>query len=40
MGVRQNLGGLGFAADYAYTDFGIFNTFSKVHRVALQLSLR
>lgn len=34
-GFRQELGGIGIGADYAYTDFGIF---SEVHRLALQLS--
>jgi hypothetical protein len=34
-GVRQNVGGIGFGADYAYTQFGVF---SDVHRIALQLS--
>ena len=35
-GIRQRLGGLGFGADYAYTDAGIF---SGVHRVAVRFSL-
>jgi hypothetical protein len=34
-GVRQSVGGVGFGADYAYTQFGVF---SEVHRIALQLS--
>jgi hypothetical protein len=34
-GVRQTVGGVGFGADYAYTQFGIF---SDVHRVAIHLS--
>jgi hypothetical protein len=34
-GVRQTVGGIGFGADYAYTQFGIF---SDVHRVAIHLS--
>ena len=34
-GFRQDVGGLGLGADYAYTDFGVFNN---VHRVALRLS--
>jgi hypothetical protein len=34
-GLRQQFAGLGFAADYAYTDFGIF---SAVHRIAVKLS--
>ena len=34
-GVRQEVGGLGVGADYAYTDFGVFDA---VHRVALHLS--
>jgi hypothetical protein len=36
VGVRQRIGGIGLGADYAYTDFGIFDN---VHRVALQISL-
>jgi hypothetical protein len=39
VGLRQRIGGMGFGVDYAYSDYGIFNTFSKVHRVALQLTL-
>lgn len=35
-GFRQRVAGIGFAADYAYTSFGIF---SEVHRLAFQLSL-
>ena len=35
-GVRQRLGGVGFEADYAFTDFGVF---SRVHRVAVRFSL-
>ena len=35
-GFRQKVAGIGFAADYAYTSFGIF---SDVHRLAFQLSL-
>lgn len=34
-GVKQTFGGIGFGADYAYTDFGIF---SSVQRIALRLS--
>jgi hypothetical protein len=34
-GVRQSIGGVGFGADYAYTQFGVFDD---VHRVALQIS--
>lgn len=34
-GVKQTFGGIGFGADYAYTDFGIF---SGVQRIALRLS--
>ncbi|MEM1056444.1 MAG: PorV/PorQ family protein [Bacteroidota bacterium] len=34
-GVRQSVGGLGIGADYAYTDFGVFDA---VHRVAVNLS--
>ncbi len=35
-GVRQSLGGVGFGADYSYTDFGVF---SGVHRIAVRFSL-
>lgn len=35
-GIRQSLGGLGFGADYSYTDFGVF---SGVHRVAVRFAL-
>lgn len=35
-GVQQTLGGVGFHADYAFTDFGVF---SRVHRVAVRFSL-
>ena len=35
-GVRQSLGGVGFGADYSYTDFGVF---SGVHRVAVRFQL-
>ncbi|MEM1117135.1 MAG: PorV/PorQ family protein [Bacteroidota bacterium] len=35
-GVQQALGGVGFGADYSYTDFGVF---SGVHRVAVRFSL-
>lgn len=34
-GVRQSVGGVGVGADYAYTDFGVFDA---VHRVALHLT--
>jgi hypothetical protein len=34
-GVRQSVGGLGIGADYAYTDFGVFDA---VHRVAFNLT--
>jgi hypothetical protein len=34
-GVRQEFAGIGFGADYAYTDFGVF---SGVQRIALRLS--
>jgi hypothetical protein len=34
-GVRQEIAGIGFGADYAYTDFGVF---SGVQRIALRLS--
>ncbi len=36
VGVRQTVGGVGFGADYSYTDFGVF---SGVHRVAVRFSL-
>jgi hypothetical protein len=45
VGFQQTLGGVGFSADYAYTDYGAFNSFSSlggvngIHRLALQLSL-
>lgn len=45
LGVQQDLGGLLFGVDYAYTDFGVFNDsaslygVSGVHRVAVRLSL-
>ena len=35
-GVRQSVGGLGLAADYGFSDYGVF---SGVHRVAVRLSL-
>lgn len=35
-GVRQALAGVGFGADYSYTDFGVF---SGVHRVAVRFQL-
>ncbi|GMQ81367.1 MAG: hypothetical protein BMS9Abin05_0798 [Rhodothermia bacterium] len=35
-GIRQVVGSIGFAADYSYTEFGIF---SGVHRLALRFSL-
>ena len=35
-GIQQSLGGVGFEADYAFTDFGVF---SRVHRVAVRFSL-
>lgn len=34
-GIRQGLGGVGFGADYSYSDFGVF---SNVHRVAVRFS--
>ena len=34
-GVKQSVGGLGIGADYAYTDYGVFDA---VHRVAVHLS--
>ncbi len=39
VGVQQSLRGVGFGADYAYTDFGAFNQFGKVHRLSLRLSI-
>lgn len=39
LGVKQDVGGLRVGADYAYTDFGVFNNFNRVHRLALQLAL-
>jgi Type IX secretion system membrane protein PorP/SprF len=36
LGVKQLLKGAGFAADYSYTDFGVF---AGVHRIALRFSL-
>ncbi len=38
LGVHQQLAGLTLGADYAYTDAGVFNQFTRVHRLALQLS--
>lgn len=35
-GIQQRLSGVGFAADYSYTDFGVF---SGVHRVAIRFQL-
>ena len=35
-GVQQSVGGLGLAADYSFSDYGVF---SAVHRVAVRLSL-
>jgi len=34
-GIRQEISGVGFGADYAYTSFGVFNA---VHRIAVKLS--
>ena len=39
VGVQREIRGLGFGADYAYTDFGTFNEFGKVHRLSLRFSL-
>lgn len=36
LGIRQDLGRVGFSADYAYTHFGVF---SSVHRVGFQISI-
>jgi hypothetical protein len=37
-GVRQEVGGARLGADYAYTEFGIFDQFGRVHRVSLNLA--
>lgn len=37
-GVQRKVRDVGFGADYAYTDFGMFNTFGRVHRLALRFS--
>jgi hypothetical protein len=34
-GIRQDISGIGFGADYAFTSFGVFNA---VHRIAVKLS--
>lgn len=39
VGVQQSVRGVGFGADYAYTDFGVFNQFGKVHRLSLRFSI-
>ncbi len=39
VGVQQQVRGVGFGADYAYTDFGVFNQFGRVHRLALRFSI-
>lgn len=39
VGIQQAVRGIGFGADYAYTDFGVFNQFGKVHRLSLRFSL-
>ncbi len=39
VGVQQKVRGVGFGADYAYTDFGVFNQFGKVHRLSLRFSI-
>lgn len=38
-GVYREVGGFGIGADYAYTDFGVFSEFNKVHRFAIRISL-
>jgi len=39
-GIQRSIRGFGgFGADYAYTDMGIFNQFSRVHRITLRFSL-
>lgn len=37
-GVQRTLFGLGVGVDYAYTDFGVFNQFGRVHRAAVRFS--
>ncbi len=37
-GVQREIGGTRIGADYAYTDFGVFNQFGRVHRVSLNLA--
>lgn len=39
VGVKQTVGGLRIGADYAYTDYGVFNNFNRVHRLALHIGL-
>lgn len=39
LGVQKTLrSGLGFGADYAYTDMGVFNDFGRVHRLGLRFA--
>ncbi len=37
-GVQREMGGTRIGADYAYTDFGVFNQFGRVHRLSLNLA--
>ena len=37
-GLQQEIGGITIGGDYAYTDFGIFNDFNRVHHLALHLA--
>ena len=38
LGVQRTLYGVGLGLDYAYTDFGDFNQFGRVHRAAVRFS--
>ncbi len=38
LGVQRTLYGVGLGLDYAYTDFGTFNQFGRVHRAAVRFS--
>lgn len=38
-GLQAEVAGFFVAADYAYTDFGIFNSFNRVHHIALTVGL-
>ena len=37
-GVQRQVRGVGFGADYAYTDMGLLNNFGRVHRLGLRFS--